>query len=46
MDEVKIFWQQHNFTDDLIINIDEMPTYFDMPWSSTIIKKGAKEVCI
>lgn len=44
MDEVKVLRQQHNFPDDLILNMNETPIYFDMPRSSTVTKKGAKEV--
>ena len=46
MDEVKTLRQHHNFPDDLIINMDETPIYFDMPRSSTVSKKGAREVLI
>ena len=30
----------HSFPDELIINMDETPLYFDMLWSSTVMKKG------
>ena len=33
-------------SDNLIINVDETPLYVDMPWSSTITKKDAREVQI
>jgi hypothetical protein len=46
IDEVKTFREQHNFPDNLIINMDETPIFFDMPRSSTVTGKGAKEVRI
>ena len=46
MDEVKALRQRHHFPDDLILNMDETPIFFDMPRSSTVTKKGAKEIHI
>ena len=31
---------------NLIINMDETPAYFDIPGSRTIERKGKKEVCV
>ena len=46
MDEVKTMRQRQNYPDDFIINMDDTPIYFDMPRSSTVSKKGAREVHI
>ena len=46
MDEVKALLQCHNFPDDLILNMDETSIDFDMPRSSIVAKKDAREVCI
>lgn len=46
MEEVKTLTERHNFPDDLIINMDESPIYFDIPRSSTVNKKSAREVRI
>ena len=46
MDEVKALLQCHNFPDDLILNMDETSIDFDMPRSSIVTKKDAREVCI
>ena len=44
--DVKALRMQHNFVDDLIINMDETPVCFDMASNSTIAKKGSREVII
>ena len=44
--KVKQIRRVHKFEDNLIINMDETPVYFDMPNSRTIDKKGKKEVWI
>ena len=44
LDEVKILRERHNFSDELIINMDETPVFFDMPRQHTIHTTGAKEV--
>ena len=46
MDEVKALRQCHNFPDDLILNMDETPIDFDVPRSSIVTKKGAREIRI
>ena len=43
---VKEMREVHKFSDDMIINMDETPLYFDMPSSRTISKKGVREVRI
>ena len=42
--KVKQLRRVHKFEDNLIINMDETPVYFDMPGSRTIERKGKKEV--
>ena len=41
---MKTLRECHHFPDDLIINMDETPIFFDMHRPSTINKKGAREV--
>ena len=44
MQDVKALREIHQFPDNLIINMDETPIYFDMPKAHTIAKTGAREV--
>ena len=44
MDDARALRECHHFRDELIINMDETPIFFDMHRSSTINKKGAREV--
>ena len=46
MKNIKSLRVAHGFPDDLIINMDETPMYFDMPSSHTEHKKGHREVRI
>ena len=43
---VKVLRETHKFPNSLIINMDETPVYFDMPASTTVNKKGCREVRI
>ena len=44
--DVKALRTQHNFVDDLFINLDEAPVCFDMASNATIAKKDSREVII
>ena len=44
VENVKALREAHGFSDDMIINMDETPIYFDMPSSHTVSKKGVREV--
>ena len=44
--DIKAMWTQHQFPNDLIINMDETPVCFDMAANTTISKKGLREVII
>ena len=46
VENVKALREAHKFSNDMIINMDETPLYFDMPSSHTISKKGLREVRI
>jgi hypothetical protein len=46
MDKVKTLRERHNFADDLIINMDETPIFFDMQRAYTVHRKGSHEVSI
>lgn len=39
-----IFRQEHGYPPELIMNMDEMPMYFDMVPGRTVSKRGAREV--
>ena len=43
---VKVLREIYKFSKSLIINMDETPVYFDMPASTTVNKKGCREVQI
>lgn len=44
--DIKALRTQHRFPNELIINMDETPVYFDMAANSTIEKRGKNEVVI
>ena len=44
MKQVKELRKAHNFSPDMIINMDETPLYFDMPASHTVNKKGERQI--
>ena len=44
MQDVKTLRVTHKFPDNLILNMDETPIFFDMPKNCTIAKSGAREV--
>ena len=46
MDDIKAVRERHNFPDELIINMDETPIFFDMPRQYTVHTKVAKKVRI
>lgn len=43
---IKVLRETHTFPKSLIINMDETPVYYDMPASTTVNKKGCREVRI
>ena len=43
MDKVKTLRERHNFPDDLIVNMDETPIFFDMQRAYTVHQKGSRE---
>ena len=44
MNNIKFLRETHKFPDTQVINMDETPLYFDMPGSTTVSKKGCREV--
>ena len=46
MDKVKTLRECHNFPDDVIVNMDETPIFFDMQRAYTVHRKGSREVSI
>ena len=46
IENVKTMREAHKFSNEMIINMDETPLYFDMPWSHTVSKRGVREVRI
>ena len=44
MNNIKVLRETHKFPDTQVINMDETPLYFDMPGSTTVNKKGCREV--
>lgn len=44
MNEIRVLRTINDYTNDLIINMDETPMYFDMVPERTVSKKGVKEV--
>ena len=46
MQDLKALRESHQFPDNLIINRDETPIFFDMPRTHTISKTGTWEVLV
>ena len=46
IENVKVMREAHKFSDEMIINMDETPLYFDMPRSRTVSTMGVREVRI
>ena len=46
MDKLKTLHERHNLPDDLIVNMDETPIFFDMQKAYTVHRKGTREVSI
>ena len=44
--KVKVMREAHKISDNLMINVDETPLYFNMPRSRTVSRKGVREVRI
>ena len=46
LDKIKTLRERHDFSEDLMVNVDETPIFFDMQRACTVHPKGAREVRI
>ena len=46
IEHVQVLREAHKFSDDMIINMDETPLYFDMPSTRAVSKKGVCQLRI